>query len=217
MPFFNIFSSEKVNKNNPKLKIIADSREKNSLVAAELISLGIEVEFKHLPIGDYLIGETAVERKTASDFISSMINKRLTQQLEEIKQYKNYFLIIEGNPLETEFQNKNALRGFLLSILNYHKVPILYSRDEKETSIYLSLLAKKKTQESSLRPNKIILSKKEQLQYILEGFEGIGPKTAKLLLKKYKTLNNTFSQPEEELKKEIGKKAEIFKILEEEY
>jgi len=59
------------------MKLIADLHEKNSLVAAELIELGVDVEFKHLKVADYIIGNVAVERKTISDFISSMINKRL--------------------------------------------------------------------------------------------------------------------------------------------
>ena len=216
--FQNIFSQKKEKTSNkPKIKIIADLHEKNSLVPSYLEEQEIEVVFQHLKVADFLIGETAIERKSASDFISSMINKRLSQQLEEIKQYPNYFLIIEGNPLEQDFQNKNALRGFILSILNFHKVPIIFTKDEKETAIYLSLLAKKQTQESSLRACKIPLSKKEQLQYILEGFPDIGPKTAKKLLEKYKTLKNILNLSKEELEKEIGKKSESFNLLDEEY
>ena len=68
-------------------EIIVDQREKNSLVAHELIHLGARIKFERLPVADYLIGNIAVERKTTSDFISSMINKRLLRQLEEIQQY----------------------------------------------------------------------------------------------------------------------------------
>jgi len=219
--FENIFSkSEKQkerDKNKPKIKIIADNREKNSLVIAELISQGAEVEFKQLDVADYLIGETAVERKSSQDFIGSMINKRLQRQLQEIKQYKNYFLIIEGNPLDEDFQNKNAIRGMLLSILNSFKVPILYSRDEKETAIYLSLLAKKQdNSEISLR-QKIPLTKKQQLQFILEGFPNIGPTTAKLLLKKHKTLKKILNLSQEQLQEDIGKKSESFILLDDNY
>lgn len=216
--FENIFSQSKSEQENKeKIKIIADLHEKNSLVPSYLIEQGIEVDFQHLKVGDFLIGNTAIERKSSQDFISSMINKRLSQQLEEIKQYPSYFLIIEGNLEGTGFSNMNAVRGFILSILNHHKVPILFSKDEKETAIYLALLTKKQTQEASIRASKIPLSKKEQLQYILEGFPNIGPKTAKKLLKKYKTLSAIFSAPIEELEKEVGKKSESFSLLKEEY
>ena len=56
----------------------------------------IEVEIKNLPVADFLINNIAIERKTVSDFISSMLNRRLLTQLEEINQYEKKLLIIEG-------------------------------------------------------------------------------------------------------------------------
>ena len=61
------------------------------------------------------------------------------------------------------------------------------------------------------------MSAKETLQYILEGFPGIGPKTAKKLLKKYKTLKQILKQDIETLTEDIGKKAEIFNLLKQRY
>ena len=214
MPFFDIFSKSKKKK---ETKIIADLREKNSLVISELIEKGVKVEMKHLKVADYILGDIAIERKTARDFISSMINKRLERQLEEIKQYKNYFLIIEGNLNEVEFKNKNALRGMILEILLEKKIPILFSQDEEETATFLILLAKKSKKQANIRANKKILTKKEKLQYILEGFPGIGPRTAEKLLKKYKNLKTIFTTSIDELEKEIGKKARVFALLSEHY
>jgi Fanconi anemia group M protein len=160
MPFFDIFSRKK-EKQQEKIKIIADYREKNSCVISELVAKGVEVEMRNLAVADFVIGETAVERKTVSDFIGSMINKRLFRQLEEIKQYKNYFLIIEGDFDNVEFGNKNAVRGMLLAILTEYRVPILYSKDEKETAEFIFLLAKKEKKEPALRASRIFLNKKE--------------------------------------------------------
>jgi Fanconi anemia group M protein len=159
---------------------------------------------------------------TVSDFLNSMINKRLSRQLEELQQYPSRLLIIEGfedrelYPEENGL-NPNAIRGFLLSNLLKYKVPIIFTKNYQDTARFLIVLAKKKEQETGIRAMKKAFSKKEQLQYILEGFPGIGPKTAKKLLKKYKTIKSIANQDLEELKKEIGKKAEIFKLLEEEY
>ena len=47
---FDIFSKKYSKKSGEKIKIIADNREKNSLVISELISLGIDIELKHLKI-----------------------------------------------------------------------------------------------------------------------------------------------------------------------
>ena len=58
-----------------KPKIIADIREKNSLVIAELIHLGADVELKHLNLADYIISQDiAIERKTINDFVSIAIS-----------------------------------------------------------------------------------------------------------------------------------------------
>lgn len=220
--FLEIFSKKK-EKQKPKEKIIADYREKNSLVISELVSHGIEVEIKELRVGDYIVKETAVERKTVSDFISSMLNKRIIRQLEELQQYKYRLLIIEGieeNELYNDIPegiNGNAIRGFILSILLKFKVPIVFSKDYRDTAKFLLVLLRKQEKESSINPKKRSLNKKEQLQFILEGFPGIGPKTAKKLLEKYHSLSNIFNASIEDLKEVIGKKAEVFSLTKEEY
>ncbi len=222
---FNIFSDRKIKKEKPKPKIIVDLREKNSLVASEMVDLGFEIEFKFLKVGDYLVNDVAIERKTVSDFISSMINRRLLRQLEELQQYKKRLLIIEGiyeQELYSDSEEKmgmhpNAIRGFLLSILLKYNVPVIYTKNSQDTAKFLAVLAKKTEKEQPLNASKKTLSKKERMQFILEGFPGIGPKTAKKLLQKFKTLKGIINAPLEELQKEVGKKAEVFKILDENY
>ncbi len=206
------------------IKILIDNHEKNSLVASELVSLGVEIEFQDLKVADYIIGETAIERKTVSDFISSMINKRLMRQLEEIKQYPKQLLLIEGikeQELYTDSEKEggihaNAIRGFLLSILLDFQVPIIFTKDYQDTAKFLSILSRKQQKNNiSIRAKKKSLNPKEQMQYILEGFPGIGPSAAKKLLEKYKSIKNIINTPVEDLKKQIGKKAGIFRIVEE--
>ena len=224
--FENIFSKGSARQEQkPRLAIIADNHEKNSLVISELLELGIDAEMQHLPVADFLVNGVAIERKTISDFLSSMINKRLARQLEEIKQYPKSLLIIEGideqelyDDCNHEGINANAIRGFLLSIVLEFQVPIIFTKDYADTAKFISVLAKKEKKEHiSLRAVKKSLNKKEQLQYILEGFPGIGPATAKKLLKKFKTIRGIINASEDELKKEIGKKAGVFKIITEKY
>jgi ERCC4-type nuclease len=224
-PIFNIFSKGKTEtKKVEKQKVIADYREKNSLVASELISLGIEVEFRELKVADYLVNDIAIERKTISDFISSMINKRIIRQLEEIQQYEKKFLIIEGIEEQELYSDDNlegihanAIRGFLLSIILKFKVPIIFTKNFQDTAKFIDVLARKKVKESSLNVSKKTLNKKERMQFILESFPGIGPKTAKKLLEEFKSVKKVMNAPIEELDKIIGKKAEVFRIIEEDY
>ncbi|MDP3987361.1 MAG: ERCC4 domain-containing protein [Nanoarchaeota archaeon] len=220
-----IFSNKKESESE-KQKVIVDYREKNSLVISELISLGLDVETTHLKVADYIVKGVAIERKTVSDFISSMISKRLSNQLEELGQYKERLLIIEGiyeqeiytDSEEPGRMHPNSIRGFLISILLKHNVPIIFTKDYKDTARFISVISKRKPQEAPLNVGKKTLDKKERLQFILEGFPGVGPKTAKKLLERFGTIKNIINASEEELKEILGKKAELTKgIIEEEY
>jgi Fanconi anemia group M protein len=154
-----------------------------------------------------------------------MINRRLLRQLEELQQYPNRLLIIEGideQELYTDSENRtgmhpNSIRGFLLSILLKHKVPIIFTKNAKDTAKFISVIAKKKKTETPLNVKKKIFNKKEQLQFIIESFPGIGPKTARKLLKEFKTIKNIINTPLKKLQEFLGKKSEIFKLIEEEY
>ncbi len=218
-----IFSKSEKIKEAEKLKILADLHEKGCLVASELVSLGADVEFQHLKVADYLIENIAIERKTINDFINSMLNKRLLFQLEELKQYEKKLLVIEGIE-EQELYNDdnekglygNAIRGMLLYILLEANCPIIFSKDYEDTAKFLFLIAKRMKKEQkplSLHAKKRNLSFKEQKQYILESFPGIGPVTAKKLLKKFDTLSAVMNAPEEELKEILKKKSSFFKRL----
>lgn len=221
MTFFNIFS--KKNEGKPKLEIVVhiDNREKNSLVAAELVNVGCKILFEQLEIGDYIVGETAIERKTISDLKSSIINKRILDQLIKIKQHKKYALIVEGinNKMYDSGIHENALRGFLWSVAFDYKVPVIYTLHEKDTANYIAVLGRKKgSREISLRPTRQMSSEQERLQFILEGFPGIGPATAKKLLTDFKTIKNIVNASEEELERHIGKRArELVALIKREY
>ena len=77
-----IISSSQEEKNKNISKIIVDNRERNSLVPSELIKMEIPIEFQQLKVADYIINNTAIERKTISDFGQ---NFKKTQQHQAIK------------------------------------------------------------------------------------------------------------------------------------
>ena len=53
------------------LRIIIDERERKSGIPKLLKNIGVNVEIKTLPIGDYIVShETVVERKSINDLIS---------------------------------------------------------------------------------------------------------------------------------------------------
>ncbi len=217
---YEIFKTESrvVKKEKPKEKIIIDYREKNCTVASELIKEGFEIEFKELKVGDYIAKDVVIERKTVSDFISSMINKRLLSQLKDLQQIENKILIIEGIEEQELYPegnciNPNAIRGFILSIILKYKVPIIMTQNQRDTAKFISVISRKKEKETSLKIKKRAKNKKEQIQMIIESFPGIGPKISKKLMKEFKSIKNLINASEEELEKIIGKKAKIFREL----
>lgn len=212
------------------VKIIIDKHEKNSLIAAELVENHAEIEFRGLPVADYIIGEAAIERKTVKDFIGSMLNKRLARQIEELKQFPVKMLIVEGINEEELYNDHvvggvhaNAIRGMLLSIMLDSQIPVLFTKDYKDSARFLMVLAKRfenSKKESSFKAKKKAHNIAEQQQMILEGFPGIGPAIAKELLKRFKTIKNVINADLEELEKikKLGKKASSMKqIIEKEY
>lgn len=208
----NIFSNtptQKVSCPNQKIPIIVDTREKQSLIAANLIEQKANIKFEKLDIGDYLISKIAIERKTFPDFLSSIVDKRLQKQLISLKKYENSFLILENFHYNyNEFNiHENAIRGMILSIITNFKIPIIYTKNEKDTSKFLIALARKYEKsgysEFSIRQSKTPKTIQEKKQFVLEGFPEIGPNTSKKMMNKFKTLKKIFDSLPEELK-EIG-------------
>lgn len=213
---------KKVIKNRQKSipKIIADIHEKNSLVIPELYNSKIKPEIKALKIADYLIGDIAIERKTVQDLISSMINKRLVEQLKQLKKYNQQILIVEGDIQEVLKENSNiskAVRGLILSIITNYRIPIIFTKDYEDTAKYLIAITKQQTKPKTTISlhSRIPKTISEQKSYILEAFPNIGPKKAQKLLKKFKTIKNTINASEEGLKEILKSKAEDFKRISE--
>lgn len=204
----NIFSNSKTKSKmvqcpNPNLPIIIDTREKQSLTATNLLSKKANITFEKLEVGDYLVGDVLIERKTFSDFVGSMINKRLTEQLINLRKSEKCFLLIEGFDYDYKKFNvhENAIKGMFLCVAVDFGIPIIYTKDGGETADFLILMAKReKKGDNPIRQKKNFKSIEEQKQFILEGFPGIGATTAKRLLSKFRNLNEIFGANTEELK-----------------
>ncbi len=204
-----------------KFPIIVDTREKQSLVYSYLSGKGANVKFEKLDIGDYIVGDIVIERKTFKDFQASIIDKRLMKQLTELKKYTKSFLLLEGflYNFRDSIINENAIRGMILSCALDFGIPIIYSQNEEDSAKLLLVLAKrleKSEKDNSLRFKKTEMTFEEQKQFILEGFPGVGPTTAKALIEKFKTLEKIFTCPKEKLvKTELfdEKKLDNFKKL----
>lgn len=189
-----------------KFPIVVDIREKQSLVYSYLVQKNANVRFEKLDIGDFLVGDVVVERKSFKDFQASIMDGRLLSQLVEMKKYEKCFLMLEGFLFDYSDSkiHENAIRGMILSCALDFGIPVIYTENEEDSAKMLLVLARrleKEKKDISLRYKKSEMSFEEQKQFILEGFPGVGPTTAKSLLEKFKTLEKIFSATKEKLAK----------------
>jgi Fanconi anemia group M protein len=189
-----------------KFPIIIDTREKQSLVYSYLVGKNANVKFEKLDIGDFLVGDVVIERKSFKDFQSSIMDKRLMSQLVELKKYEKCFLMLEGFLFDYSDSriHENAIRGMILSCVLDFGIPVIYTENEEDSAKTLLVLARrleKERRDISLRLKKSEMTFEEQKQFILEGFPGIGPTTAKNLIEKFKTLKKIFSSSKTDLAK----------------
>jgi len=214
---------------NQKLKIYADSREKGSGVIKYLVDQNIDVRMQNLDVGDFLVSEkVGVERKEIRDFVDSIIDKRLLSQVKALKEtFEKPLLVIEGTDdlYSVRKVHPNAIRGMLAWIAIDMKIPILYTKDFRDTAELLIILARREQEdkdgEFSIRGERKPLSVKELQEFIVAGLPGVGTQLAQSLLKEFKTVSNVMNASEETLQnvEKIGKKkaVDIRKILDENY
>ena len=212
-----------------KLKIFADYREKGSNTIKTLIDSNVELKLEMLNCADYVLSErTAVELKKVPDFVDSIIDGRLLQQLKNLKQnYYRPLIIIEGeqNIYSVRNVHPNAIRGMLATIAVSYGIPILQTKNEEETAALLLAIAKREQEESSkefsLHADKKPLTATEQQEYVVSALPSIGPSLAKELLKQFGTVKNVVNATHEELQKVEGVGETISKrvkeIIEKEY
>jgi Fanconi anemia group M protein len=145
------------------------------------------------------------------------MSKRLMVQIQNLKQFPRQMLILESSPSSIRI-HPNAVRGMLLSIILDFGIPIIFSKSPEESAEFLILLDKrqnKEPHEHSLSMKRIGHTLQERQQIVLESFPGIGPVSAKMLLKKFKTIKRIFDAKKEDLEKHLdsSKVEEIRKIL----
>jgi ERCC4-related helicase len=169
-------------------RIIIDDRETSSKVVEVLSGLGADICLKRLPHGDYAIGDRIlIERKTARDFVDTLINRDLLGQVKAMAEVApRPVLIIEGGDVYTQRDiHPNAIKGVLAALTIDMGVSLLFTRDEQDTAQMLFILAKREDSERGERkvhPHKSHRSVREDQEYIVSAFPEVGMKNARLLL-----------------------------------
>ncbi|MBI2665606.1 hypothetical protein HYX12_03230, partial [Candidatus Woesearchaeota archaeon] len=199
------FMSNDQQSNSPMTSVLADHREKNNRIVKELIELGISVNTAQLESADYLLsGKVAVELKAVPDFVASIVDGRLLQQVKELKKnFEKAVVIIEGEEdiYSVRKVHANAIRGMLAAIVLDFHVPVLYTKNPKDTAALLAVMAKREQDTGrdfsyhSGKPR----SMKEQQEFLVSALPGIGVLTARNLLNYFCSIKKLVNASREEL------------------
>jgi DNA excision repair protein ERCC-4 len=193
-----------------QLRIVVDEREKKSGIPNLLKSIGINLEIKTLPIGDYIVApETIVERKSISDLVSSVFDGRLFDQCNRMKENFQFpIIIIEGDTSEIEelIENPFVFYGAVSSVALDFKIPIISTPNASHTAkLLVSMCSRKNTTKGpfikKIRKSNDI--QKQQLS-VLSSLPGVGEKIAIRMLEKFGTPLKVFSASSTELSKISG-------------
>lgn len=207
-------------------KIIVDKRERNGELLDALKERGSEISFKTLHVGDYVASDRiCVERKTVSDFESSVMNGRLFEQLERLREHYDFpILILEGDGEGFKLK-KNVINGTIASIYVDYSIPVMISDGPSDTAELIFDIAKReqggKVREPSLKGAAHAYTSEQFKEYVIGNLPGVGPKLSRSLLKHFGTVKQIANASIEQLMdvEKIGKKkaGHIHEIMNREY
>jgi DNA excision repair protein ERCC-4 len=201
------------------LRIVADEREKKSRIPQLLKNVGLCVEIKTLPIGDYIVApETVVERKSLHDLVSSVFDGRLFDQCFRLKEnYENPVLVVEGNmdELEKIVENPMIFYGAVTRVALDFKIPIIPTPGALHTVKLLVTMCREREQTGGPFLKKIKKSTDLQLQQLssIGSLPGVGEKLALRMLEKFGTPLGVFNATQADLAKVDGLGAERAKKI----
>jgi len=192
------------------MKLIIDSRENSELterVIEKAQSLNIPFEKQWLEIGDYVFNDVCFEAKSSFDFIQSIVNKRLWNQLDNMdRAYVNNLVIVYGS-FEDGFRkhlehiktnmNKTAQRvilrkkffGSMGKIILDTDCSIIWVRDALTAAELIAVVCKMQPHDREVYIPRIVKQKKisttDLRVDVLSTIKGVSDKKAKLLIKKF--------------------------------
>ena len=195
-------------------------------IARHLKDLKVPFTVKNITPGDYVVGEVGIERKTLGDFFSSLVRKRLFDQVFRLKScYQTPIVLVEGDLNDiTTHRNPAALRGALLAILMDEDIRVLFSPNRLETARILRAVWRRQENGGSnygLRHKPKMLTMGEKQLFVVQGFPNVGGILSKNLLEEFGSVRRVMMANREDLMRvpKIGKKKadEITLVLDEEY
>lgn len=194
--------------------IIADFREKTRGIMSAMMEAGVRIKMERLEAADYLLSpEVGVEFKTAEDFVDSIIDGRLLDQLPKLKQaFPSPLVVVQGEDIfSIRNIHPNAIYGMLSTIALSFRIPILFTRNTQETANLFMAIAKREQEGShtysplAAKPGSV----QEQQEFLVGSLPGVGIITARRLLAHFGSVDAVFSADAASLEQVEGVGAKI--------
>lgn len=191
------------------VRIVVDERERSSNIPELLKNAGAVIDFTQLKVGDYIVSsETAVERKTVRDLISSIYDGRLFVQCSDlVRYYQKPLLVVQGNivdlaqtyedmedpgDIKLHTERMSLAYDALITVATEFRIPIIHTPSAEQTAQLLVTLVNRSLQEGKATGPLLRKIKKEnpihiQQLSVLASLPGVGEKLAARMLKKFHT------------------------------
>tara|TARA_R100000988_G_C4005392_1_gene172205 strand:- start:2956 stop:3651 length:696 start_codon:yes stop_codon:yes gene_type:complete len=204
--------------------LVIDSREKEGsrlvkLVQSKCKTLGIKTEKKWLEIGDYVFDDVCFEAKSTTDFLGSVMSKRIWTQIDNMdRHYKTNVVIIYGTLEEAIYNVKrhgksniqeparsimlnNKFLGGIGRITLDTDVKAFWVPTEEEAALIISAICKMKPIERDvIRPEIFKRITTDDLRLdVLTSIKGVSLKKAKAFIKEYGSIMEIGEQTVHEL------------------
>jgi DNA excision repair protein ERCC-4 len=160
------------------------------------------VHLERLAVGDYVIdGGIVVERKTYTDFATSLVDGRLFPQAAALARSPHRpVLLLEGpKPAQLPDVHPHALKGAIVSLAVMWRIPVIQASDPEDSVRVLGFLAQQlaTTDPAVLKrydhKPKRLSSRK---LYLLQGLPGVGPALANRLLLQFGSVEGVMTAAE---------------------
>lgn len=187
------------------LPLYVDVHEPADIESA-LRAANLPVERRAITPGDYVIGEVGVERKTIRDFFSSIVNKRLFEQVSRLKEtYPGALLLVEGDlALLDEYANPKAFWGAFILLHLEEGIPVLFSPNQDHTALLLETLYRRQEGRGAdygLRHKPKLMSLQQKQEFVVQGLPSVGHILSKSMLERFGTVRSVMAAKEADLVK----------------
>lgn len=189
-------------------RVIVDEREKASGVPDLLRSLGLQIDYRLLQIGDYVVSsDCAIERKAGRDFVKSLYSGRLFDQARRLRQfYDRLVLVVEGDLqlLLSETSKPRAFWGALTTLVFQFDMSVFFTANQQQTADLIYTLVKRSGLTRApkgpwVQPKVRATSVKKMQLDLVATLPTIGPKLAERALQRFGTVRRVFSASMAEL------------------